>query len=208
MSAVPQPAPQPAASRRIRLIVLHCSATPSGKPITAGVRLPGVAPAVATIDAWHALRGFRRGDAARIRFNPQLGSIGYHYVVDLDGAVHTGRHLDEQGAHAAGFNAASAGICLVGGAERDARYTPRQWDALRELVQSLCHALALPPIRPLHPRDGVGVCGHRDLSPDANADGQVQPYEWLKTCPGFDVGEWLAQGMEPPARHLLQEPPR
>lgn len=208
MSAVPQPAPQPAASRSVRLVVLHCSATPSGKPIAASARLPGIAPAVATIDAWHALRGFRRGDVARERFNPLLGSIGYHYVVDLDGAVHAGRHPSEQGAHVAGFNWASLGVCLVGGAERDARYTAAQWAALRELVQRLCHEHRLPAIRPINPREGYGVCGHRDLSPDANRDGQVQPHEWLKTCPGFDVGAWLAGGMEPPPRHLLQEPPR
>jgi len=41
------------------------------------------------------------------------------------------------------------------------------------------------------------VCGHRDLSPDTNGNGQTESTEWLKTCPGFDVRAWLARGMQP-----------
>lgn len=37
-----------------------------------------------------------------------------------------------------------------------------------------------------------GICGHRDTG--AN-----------KTCPGFDVGAWLAGGLQPLADHLLVE---
>lgn len=31
------------------------------------------------------------------------------------------------------------------------------------------------------------VVGHRDLSPDLDGDGTVEPEEWTKACPCFDV---------------------
>lgn len=198
-------AAQPTAwARAVDLVVIHCSATPSGQWLHGAPLTPGWVSPSKSIDNWHAERGFARGAAARERFNPELGSIGYHYVIDLDGAVYTGRHVDEAGAHVAGFNARSVGICLVGGAERDARYTVGQWRSLGRLVRELCLAVPMLPAMPLYPRAGNGVCGHRDLSPDLNNDGRVQSNEWLKTCPGFDVGAWLARGMEPTGEQIIE----
>ena len=31
------------------------------------------------------------------------------------------------------------------------------------------------------------VCGHRDLSPDRNGNGEIEPEEWMKACPCFDA---------------------
>lgn len=201
MSAVPilvpaqplQPQPLP---RSVDLLVLHCSATPSGRVLGRGLGNRRRS-AAAIIDGWHMQRGFARRAAAVAAFNPHLPHIGYHYVIDADGTVETGRGRGEVGAHVAGFNAHSIGICLVGGIERDARYTTAQWQALPPLLATLCSELGVPLEAPLYARHGHGLCGHRDLSPDINADGQVQPTEWLKTCPGFDVAAWLARGMQP-----------
>jgi hypothetical protein len=33
--------------------------------------------------------------------------------------------------------------------------------------------------------------GHRDWSPDLDHDGKVEPHEWLKMCPCFDVATQL-----------------
>lgn len=188
----------PLPKRTIRQVVVHCSATPSGQWL--GGKRPGVegyvtAPAV--IDGWHLRRGFKRDAAARNAFNWRFAAIGYHLVVDLDGHVWTGRHLNEVGAHVQGHNANSIGICLVGGAEREARYTRAQWLALAEQVRQLQPLLSPNP-------NGPQVCGHRDLSPDLDGDGRVQPNEWLKTCPGFDVSAWLAGDMQPLASHSCE----
>lgn len=185
---------EPRFGRSIDLIVVHCSATPSGKPLGGGLGDRRVtAPMV--IDRWHAERGFaRRPDAVRAHA-PHLPHIGYHYVIDLDGRIESGRRLREVGAHVAGHNARSAGICLIGGAEAQGRYTPRQWASLRGLVQALLNQVP-------HAR----VVGHRDLSPDKNGDGRITSVDWLKTCPGFDVSAWIASGMLPPAAHLVHEP--
>ena len=34
------------------------------------------------------------------------------------------------------------------------------------------------------------VLGHRDLSPDRDGDGIVEPHEWRKACPCFDARAW------------------
>lgn len=188
-------APQPPAQawRAIDLVVIHCSATPSGKWL--GVQ-PWPQHRISpnkVIDAWHAARGFARSPQARAAFHPELAAIGYHHVIDIDGAVYPGRHASEVGAHVAGHNANSIGICMVGGAEPVAAYTTLQWMALATLVRTLLQA---------HP--GARVVGHRDLSPDLNHDGTVGPNEWLKTCPGFSVSEWVLQGSMPLLAQTVQ----
>lgn len=102
--------------RKIDKIIIHCSATPEGKPFT-----------VADIDRWHRDRGWQ--------------GIGYHYVVYIDGSIHKGRSEEIIGAHCSGQNAHSIGICYIGGLDasgkaKDTR-TPAQRKALHELVSDL-----------------------------------------------------------------------
>lgn len=203
-------------SRRIDLVVVHCSASSSGKPLQQGKPGElGYQDAAHVINAWHAARGFKRTFAARVAYNGELPSIGYHFVIDLDGSVLPGRHPDEVPAQAAGFNAHAIGICLVGGTERVARYTPAQWDSLATLVQQLLKVYAIPARSPRRFDDASadigyrvvdGVCGHRDLSPDTNDNGRVDRHEWVKTCPGFDVETWLEAGMRPLPEHVIEVP--
>ncbi len=40
-------------------------------------------------------------------------------------------------------------------------------------------------------RNNVRICGHRDLSPDLNGDGVIEPEEWIKECPCFEVSREL-----------------
>jgi N-acetylmuramoyl-L-alanine amidase len=194
--------------RPINLIVVHCSATANGDGLFSGVGgKPGLKTAADRIDEMHKLRGFKRDGAARARFNPGLGSIGYHFVIACNGALFTGRSLDEPGAHVAGHNAASVGICLTG----TSAFTPEQFRALEALLRQLNTSLHVPLQAPrrvnLVGRAGTtlidGVCGHRDLSPDLNGDGRVTSNEWLKTCPGFDVAGYLANQFIPPKAALL-----
>lgn len=203
--------------RSINLIVIHCSATASGKPLHQGEwGKPGYLNASQVINAWHAARGFKRNLEAVRQFNSKLPSIGYHFVIDLTGEVYTGRGVGEVGAHAQNFNAHSIGICLVGGAELEGRYTPAQWKSLQTvvLIKARQNRISLAmPVRsadashPLGYRVENGVCGHRDLSPDKDGDGLIESFEWLKTCPGFDVSAWLASGMTPESKHIYEEMP-
>lgn len=120
------------------------------------------------IDGWHVRRGWN--------------GIGYHYVVEVDGKLAEGRPLEKVGAHVEGNNSATIGICMVG----TDRFTGAQWATLADIVASL--RMRFPAAK---------VCGHRDYSPDKNGDGLIQPWEWTKTCPGFDVSAWLLAGMDP-----------
>lgn len=76
--------------RKINKLIIHCSATPEGRAVS-----------VSDITRWHRERGFR--------------TIGYHYVIYLDGSVHAGRPVSEEGAHCLGQNRNSIGICYIGG---------------------------------------------------------------------------------------------
>lgn len=164
-SAVRAPAPA-ALGRAIDLIVLHCSATPNGRHFS-----------TADIDRWHLERGFLRRPEWIARQNAQLRGIGYHFVVYANGAIATGRHLAEVGAHAAGHNAHSVGVCLVG----TDRFGLAQWAAAAALVARLTEEFPQ-----------AHVLGHRDL-PNVK-----------KLCPGFEVAAWRAAGMVPPAGHVLE----
>lgn len=176
-----QPSGAPAGTapdRTIDLIVVHCSATPSGQRLGGGLGDRRVS-ATQVIDRWHMQRGFARAADAVADYNPGLPHIGYHYVIDLDGHIHGGRRISEVGAHCKGWNAHSIGICLVGGSEPQASYTAAQWDSLKRLCITLTRQ-----------RPEARVAGHRDL----NAG---------RTCPGFDVAAWWAARCTPPAGQVL-----
>lgn len=178
--------------RPIKRLVIHCSASPNSDTLFRGSPgTPGGQTPVQAIDAWHAKRGFKRGVAACRKLNPGLPHIGYHYVIYRNGVVATGRHPDEVGAHVKGGNLTSIGICLVG----IDQFTPAQWAALAKLVGDL---------QTLWPM--TVVVGHRDLSPDTNGNGRIEKFEWLKTCPGFDVGAWLFGNKAPLAGHIWTGP--
>ena len=115
-------------------------------------------------------------------FHRNFRDIGYHFYLTRDGEIHRGRPLDKIGAHCQGHNRHSIGICYEGGLDargnpKDTR-TPEQRSALHLLVYQLLQQFR-----------NARVCGHRDLSPDLDGDGTVEPWEWVKQCPCFEVSK-------------------
>ena len=111
-----------------------------------------------------------------------FNGTGYHYYIRKDGTVHLTRPIERIGAHVKGFNLNSVGICYEGGLDargnpKDTR-TPEQRSALHLLVYQLLQQFR-----------NARVCGHRDLSPDLDGDGKVEPWEWVKQCPCFEVSK-------------------
>ncbi|MGI6245182.1 MAG: N-acetylmuramoyl-L-alanine amidase [Pseudochelatococcus sp.] len=151
--------------RKITHIVIHCSATPPERDVAA-----------AEIDRWHRERGW--------------AGIGYHFVIRLDGTVERGRAEAQAGAHVAGHNANSIGICYVGGVSasnvnvaQDTR-TPAQKAAMERLVREL-----------LTRYPGAEVLGHRDF-PGVG-----------KACPSFDARAWWREaGAKAPAADPAESP--
>ena len=180
-------------TRDINQIIIHCSASQNGVSLfRSSVQQKALVTPVQVIDEWHRDRGFKRSNEFRRRQNANLTSIGYHYVIYTNGAIVTGRHLDEIGAHVQGNNTKSLGICLIG----TDKFTPKQFKALATLLKSLAT---------LYPK--ATVIGHRDTSPDLNGDGQVTRNEWLKICPGFDVRAFLKADMQPLPANVYEVQP-
>lgn len=126
---------------------------------------------VTDIDRWHRARG--------------LNGVGYHYVIRLDGSVETGRDITAVGAHCPGWNERSVGICYIGGLDANGRPADTRTEEQKETMKRLIEELKRQyPI--------VTVIGHRDTSPDLNGDGRIEPNEFIKSCPCFDVKKWMA----------------
>lgn len=118
------------------------------------------------LDEMHRKRGF--------------DGCGYHFYIRRNGRVYPMRSLDTMGAHVKGYNHLSIGICYEGGL--DARGNPadtrthRQKQSIMAVIKSLQKVFRIKQ-----------VLGHRDLSPDLDGDGVVEPHEWVKVCPCFDA---------------------
>ena len=127
----------------------------------------------ADIDRWHRERGFN--------------GIGYHYVIRLDGRLEKGREIDLAGAHCKGWNERSVGIRYIGGLDENGHpadtRTNAQKRVLYQVIMDLQRQYAI-----------LQVLGHRDTSPDLNGDGVIEPYEYVKACPCFDVREFMKSG--------------
>lgn len=136
--------------RKIDLLIIHCAAT-----------TPTMDIGLKEIDRWHRQKGYLK--------------IGYHYVIRRDGTIENGRPITEAGAHAINYNAASIGICLVGGlnaaGKAECNFTEKQWQSLNKLVADIEHTYK-----------GIKIIGHNEV---AN-----------KACPCFNVQQWLKNGRE------------
>jgi N-acetyl-anhydromuramyl-L-alanine amidase AmpD len=132
-------------------VILHCADTRPdwmmGRPLV---------EKVAEIRRWHVQqRGWR--------------DIGYHWLIDRDGAVAPGRKETEIGAHVEGHNRGTIGICLIGGYGASAddpfakNFTGAQAATLKRVVGEIRGRTAIQK-----------VSGHNDYS--------------AKACPGFRVG--------------------
>ena len=96
-------------------ITIHCSASKNGASVS-----------IEEITKWHIARGFH--------------TIGYHFVVDVDGKVKEGRSVDRDGAHVEGANTGNLGICLIG----TDKFSQSQFASLRSLVLGLCWKHDIP----------------------------------------------------------------
>ena len=139
--------------RTITLIIIHCSATPEGRRLD-----------FETCRQDHIRhRGFT--------------DIGYHFYITRDGYLHRCRPVNQIGAHAAGWNDRSIGICYEGGL--DEAGTPSD---TRTYAQKCSLLDLLRQLRRDYPE--AKIVGHCQLSPYIR-----------KACPCFDAREEYA-GLE------------
>ena len=122
-------------------IIVHCTATKEDVPVT-----------TAQITTWHKKRGFV--------------TIGYHYVIYLDGSIHAGRGEAYVGAHCTNHNSRAVGVCYVGGLDKQGRPKDTRTEAQKKALLSL-----LKELKKRYPK--ATIHGHREF---AN-----------KACPCFDA---------------------
>jgi len=138
--------------RDIDFLVVHCAATKAKMDV--GVK---------EIKKWHLDRGW--------------ADIGYHYVIRRNGEIEKGRPDEVTGAHVAGHNKNSLGICLVGGIDDEGHaepnFTEEQFNTLESLLDELLVKYDLME---------DSILGHRDF-PGVG-----------KACPSFNVRKWRKTG--------------
>lgn len=78
-------------------------------------------------------------------YHKSLGweAIGYHYFIEKDGNIKTGRPEDYHGAHCIGYNEKSIGICLAGNFDLTLP-TQEQINSLRELLSKIREKYKIP----------------------------------------------------------------
>jgi N-acetylmuramoyl-L-alanine amidase len=128
--------------RDISEIIVHCSATPEGRDVK-----------TSEIRAWHT------------RDNG-WSDIGYHFVVELDGAIGVGRPQTLSGAHCKGKNSTSVGVCYIGGVDDNGNAKDTRNQDQKVSLETL-----LDLLKKSHP--SAIIYGHRDFSD--------------KPCPSFDA---------------------
>lgn len=121
---------------------------------------------VAQMERDHRARGFN--------------SAGYHFYIPKSGNRVSLRPLEMVGAHAKGKNSVSVGVCYEGGL--DAAGKPAD---TRTAQQKAALSALLKELKAIYPT--AQIIGHRDLSPDLNGDGKIDPNEWTRQCPCFDA---------------------
>ncbi len=128
-------------TKQITEIIIHCTATPAGRDLH-----------TADITRYHLQRGF--------------DTIGYHYLVALDGTVEQGRPTEYIGAHCLGHNDRSIGVVYVGGVLADMSPADTRTEAQRVALLRL-----VAELRRRYP--AATVHGHREFA--------------AKACPCFDA---------------------
>lgn len=109
-------------------------------------------------------------------------SPGYHLVVMPDGKIEC-LLKDEQisnGVH--GYNSTAINVAYVGGIDAKGKAVDNRTDA-----QKLSLRMVLGQLKRKYPK--AVILGHRDISPDKNGNGIVDPWERIKECPSFNAYE-------------------
>lgn len=109
-----------------------------------------------------------------------FNSAGYHFYIRKSGQRVALRPLTLAGAHVTGFNRDSVGVCYEGGCDAAGNAADTRTAVQKNELGALLRELVV-----MYP--DAEICGHRDLSPDKDGDGVVEPHEWVKMCPCFDA---------------------
>jgi len=105
---------------------------------------------------------------------------GYHQCIAANGTI-SRLAIEEQVCNGvAGFNKNSLHVSYIGGVDANGKPIDNRTDAQKETLLYIVKRWAAK-----YP--AAKIMGHRDFSRDLNRDVIIQPSEWAKACPSFDV---------------------
>lgn len=105
---------------------------------------------------------------------------GYHYLVDANGETHNLLPEDQVSNGVQGYNSTAVNVAYIGGIDSNGKGIDNRTDEQKKSLKSL-----LTELKKKYP--GAEILGHRDISPDKNKNGIVDPWERIKECPCFDA---------------------
>lgn len=105
---------------------------------------------------------------------------GYNYLVDANGETHNLLPEDQVSNGVQGYNSTAVNVAYIGGIDSNGKGIDNRTDEQKKTLKSL-----LTELKKKYP--GAEILGHRDISPDKNKNGIVDPWERIKECPCFDA---------------------
>lgn len=105
---------------------------------------------------------------------------GYHYVVMPSGRVENLLSEENVSNGVQGYNSTSINIAYIGGIDENGKAVDNRTEEQKKSLVSL-----LKSLRERYPK--AKIMGHRDISPDKNGNGIIDPWERIKECPCFDA---------------------
>lgn len=105
---------------------------------------------------------------------------GYHIVITADGKIHQLLEFEKVSNGVQGYNSTAINVAYTGGIDVNGKAVDNRTPAQK---QSLIRLLLR--LRGKYPK--AKIMGHRDISPDKNGNGIVDPWERIKECPCFDA---------------------
>lgn len=107
---------------------------------------------------------------------------GYHYLIDKQGTVHVLLEESKVSNGVQGYNQTSINVAYIGGIDSKGKGVDNRTEAQKKSLLNLLKSLAAK-----YP--DAKILGHRDISPDKNGNGIVDPWERIKECPCFNAKE-------------------
>lgn len=105
---------------------------------------------------------------------------GYHYAVMPSGRIEQMLPEEEVSNGVRGYNSTSINVAYIGGIDRNGKAVDNRTSEQKKSLVDL-----LKQLRQRYPK--ARIMGHRDISPDKNGNGIIDPWERIKECPCFDA---------------------
>ena len=105
---------------------------------------------------------------------------GYHYIIDPSGILTQLVAEDRISNGVKGYNAESINVAYIGGIDANNKPIDNRTPEQKKTLLSI-----LTRLKQKYPN--AIIMGHRDISPDKNHNGIVDPWERIKECPCFNA---------------------